>query len=537
MPVLERFSGIAPKYDPRKLAGGLAQTAKNAVLDRGSLYPLKQPSDTGTTIGSTAKSLYKYNDSTWLNFTNDRDVVRVPIANDIHERVFITDPDGYPYVYSAGASYRAGIPAPATAPVATPTQTPTDDASIEAETISYVMTFVDAWGVEGPPSAPSTSVDRVRNTQVDLTSLAAAPVGAYNFGSGAVKRIYRSNSGSAGAFYQYAGEVAISATTFTDNVDTEDLGEVIPTVTWIGPPDDDTSLYPNGPMQGVVALPNGVLAGFADKELCFSEPYLYHAWPAEYRLAFDEPIVGIAPIAAGLAVLTERRPYIVTGIHPSSMAATQLDVNQACVSKRGVVDMGDYAIYPSPDGLVAVSGGEAVLLTEELFTREQWQAYSPSTIDAYEYEGRYIGFYGGTAGFIFDPTGGLNAFINIDDHFDAGYYDPQTDILYVNDGGGLTQWAQNSTEYSYTWKSGVMVAPKPTNYGVLRIHADEAFTSKAVIAKVWADGTLILTYTFNGALSWTRLPAGFRAREWEIEVVGTNPISFISLSNSMETAV
>lgn len=533
MPILETFSGIAPKYDPRKLSDGYAQIAKNAIFDRGALHPIPQPVDTTVDVSATAKSLYKYNASTWLAYSNFRTFARVPIANDVHERVIITDPDGYPLVYSAGTSYRVGIPAPSTACVATATEVPTDDASIEAETVSYVVTFVDAWGMEGPPSSPSASIDRVRNTQVNLTSLPAAPAGNYNFGAGALKRIYRSNAGSGGAFYQFAGEVLITATTFADTVDTEDLGEILPTNTWIGPPDDDAVLYPDGPMLGVVALPNGVLAGFAGKMLCFSEPYLYHAWPAEYRLAFDENIVGIASISAGLAVMTERRPYIVTGIHPSSMAATHLDVNQACVSQRGVVDMGEYAVYPSPDGLVGVAGSEAVLLTDNIFTREQWQAYNPETIHAYEYEGRYIAFYDDTAGFIFDPRAGARAFTNIDNVFPSAYYDPPTDTLYVNDSGNVSAWAQNSSEYNYQWKSGILVSAKPTNYSVLRVHAHDPFFSKNITVKVWADGVLKATITFNGSTSWARLPSGFRAREWEIEVTGANPVSYISMSNSM----
>ena len=539
--IFEGFNGIAPKINPKRLSESLAQTAKNCILDQAVLGPMPTTATTADTVNFDSVSIYKYDANTWIGNNRDRDFARVPVANDTLERIVITDELNYPYVYSAGASYRLGIPAPTSALTPTPTEAPEDPNGVDAETISYVVTFVDAWGAEGPPSIPSASVDRVRDTQVDLTNLPQPPAGNYNWGSGAVKRIYRSNTGTAGANYQYVDQVDIAAASYTDNIDNGDLGELMPSLTWIGPPDDDTALYPAGPMVGVLELPNGVLAGFSGRTLCFSEPYLYHAWPLEYRVTFNEDIVSIVSITSGLLVTTVEKPYMVTGVSPAAMAVTDMDVKQACVSKKGTVDMGKYAIYPSPDGLVLVEGNSATLITESMFTREQWQTrYDPTTIHAYQWEGKYIAFYGdpGVGGFVFDPRGGANAFVEIDDWYDAGYYSAIDDTLFLSDGGNIIKWAQGNGYTSYTWKSRRSVLAKPVCFGFIRVVAVDSLATNNVTVKIWADGDLKITVVLNDDDNpWAALPSGFRAKEWEIEITGINPISHIGLFESLTEAV
>ena len=45
-------------------------------------------------------------------------------------------------------------------------------------------------------------------------------------------------------------------------------------------------------------------------------------------------------------------------------------------------------IYASPDGLVIASNSGVSLVTQQIFTRDQWQDYYPDNIEAYEYEGK-----------------------------------------------------------------------------------------------------------------------------------------------------
>ena len=101
--------------------------------------------------------------------------------------------------------------------------------------------------------------------------------------------------------------------------------------------------------------------------------YQPHAWPADYRIAIDEEIVGIAATSNGVVVGTKGTPYLVTGTDPSSMVAIRIESGEACLSKRSMVDMGEYILYAGPDGIVAVQGATASVVTEALITPEQWQ--------------------------------------------------------------------------------------------------------------------------------------------------------------------
>ena len=233
------------------------------------------------------------------------------------------------------------------------------EGEIDYET-SYVYTFVSAYGEEGPPFPASTVITTDDNMTVSITQLETVSdvtKSNVNFGTGAKKRIYRSNTGSNTTQFQFVGEVAMATTTFTDSSKNSELAEVTLSTTWIAPPDDDTSLYPDGPMKGL-PVQNGVFAGFTGNRVCFSEPYQPHAWPADYRIGIEETIEGIKATSNGIVVTTTSTPYLVTG-STSAMVAIKIETAEKCMSRRSMVDMGQYVIYASPDGLIAVSGATA----------------------------------------------------------------------------------------------------------------------------------------------------------------------------------
>ena len=148
------------------------------------------------------------------------------------------------------------------------------DAELDYET-SYVYTFVSAYGEEGPPSPASTVITTDDNMTVALSALeTSTSISNTNLSK---KRIYRSNTGSNSTQFQFVAELVLSATTYTDVSKNNELAEVLPSATWIGPP-DDSALYSDGPMKGLLALGNGTFAGFTGNRICFSEAYQPHAW-------------------------------------------------------------------------------------------------------------------------------------------------------------------------------------------------------------------------------------------------------------------
>ena len=371
---------------------------------------------------------------------------------------------------------------------------------------SYVYTFVSSYGEEGPPSAASTVITTDDNATITVSNLSTAGAKSNNnFGSGAgTKRIYRSNTGSNTTAFHFVAEVAMATTSYDDTSNNDELAEVIPSYYWVAPPDDDTNVYPDGPMKGLTALPNGIMAGFTGKRICFSEPFLPHAWPTSYRTAIEDNIVGMKAVGNGLIVTTEGSPYLVAGSDPASMSAIKIESTQACLSKTSMVDMGQYVIYAGAEGLVAAAGTDVQIITEGLISPDQWQStYYPSTINATLWKGRYLGFYNtgsGFGGFIFDPRGGKNALTELTASalIRGTFTDPDDGNAYLIIANQIKKFQGGTTDQTYTWKSKDFVPPKPTSMGFVKVDA-EAFP---VTVKVYGDGTLFYTGTI--ALSGTQ---------------------------------
>jgi hypothetical protein len=526
------FRGELPILDPRLLPENNAQTARNLALGRGTLRPQNDTLiDSALPDTINPANLYRYdvgNDGSGFWFSwgaqYDIDVVRSPIANDAYARVYWTGQDA-PKMGSLAqvttgtgpypsAWYELGVPAPASGPsvVAPEDRTEVPDTALET---AYVVTLVTAFGEEGPPSDPSGFVLRWDDVdtnpgfgEVEVT-LPGVPTANLDITK---KRLYRVESGGQ---YQLVTELTAATGTYTDNVLSEQLGLAMESLKWDAP---------NPAMQGLTVLPNGILAGFFENTLAFCEPYLPHAWPISFQLAFNDPIVAIAAISGGLIVTTTGQPWLVTGSSPEAMAQMMLDVNQPCLSKRSMVDMGGYAIYAGHDGLIAVGGTEAQVITSQVLTREQWQALNPSTIHGYRYDRAYLGFYDGGS-FLFTPGQGIEFYDTV---ASAGYYDLSDDILYLIQGADITQWDKGNP-LTYTWRSKIHEIP-PGSAG---------FSCGKVIAytypvqlTVYADGETVVTHTVQSP-SMFRMPSGFTlSRDWQIELQGVNEVSSVQIASS-----
>jgi hypothetical protein len=557
----DRFAGIAPGVSPRLLADQFGQIAENIDFESGRLVSTKTDTDEFTLADSTQKSIYKYeygsSSSVWLQWDKEVDVVPGPIPGDTTDRLYFTG-DTYPRIgwsttIVSGSSYpnnsyRLGVPAPSSAP--TVAITGTVDATLTPNDVSYVYTYVTADGREGPPSAPSTVVEMVDGQTATIGMTNETFSSGHNLGSGSLKRIYRSNTGSTNTQFQFVKQIPIADESEPDSSDAATLGEVLPSDTWIGPPDDDTSLYPDGQLKGLIPLAQGVMAGFTGKRFCLSEPFLPHAWPIQYRITTEEDIVAIASTANGVAALTNGQPYFITGTDPSAMTAIRIDLAQACVNEHSVVDMGSYVLYAGPDGLCAIESSQGSVVTDGMISVKQWNAdFSPTTYRAFRHEGTYVAFHA-SGGWVYDPRGGEATLSTLDISTDVrgGYHNPKDGQLYIIVGNKIKKYQGGSTNNTLKFKSKKFVTPAPVSMGWVSVHADVY----PVTVKVYGDGTLLAHYTLTKSGSTftqaTTVPSGISdgtlrepimrmpavvAQEWEIQVEGTD-INEFCLAQSME---
>ena len=387
--------------------------------------------------------------------------------------------------------------------------------TISKETRVYAYTWVsivDAWERESAPSPPSESVDVYPKQGVEI-NLPSGPSEAQV----THWRLYRSVGGT----YLFVGEAGVGTSSIIDAVEAAGLGEEMPSLTWMPPPDE---------LRGLINLPNGMMAGFTGRDLHFCDPYHPHAWPENYQQTIDYPVVGLGRMDTTLAVLTTGVPYIIQGSHPDSLVAVKSDLEQSCVSKRSIVSMNGSVFYASPDGLMRLSTSGSELVTAPLMTQAQWQALNPEQIHAYSHDGRYLAFYGDRpGGFVFDTREGQLYFHTIE-QVAASYADLQTDTLYAVVGTSLNAWGQGDS-WTGVWRSKRFTFPQITGFSCVQVEAEEYPPERPVVCHVFADGEKILTHTVRDRAPF-RLPA-IQAREWEFEISVTAEIFNFAVAQSM----
>lgn len=532
---LTAFAGIAPKVPARYLQPTQAVVAENCAPLTGPLRPLEgfgAPVATAAAESSGTRTIYRYgqdiiSDSQyWFDWGKDVDVCRSQIAGDTSEWTIFTG-DGTPKAtYAAlalsGSTYPSesrplGLRAPQTA--ATASVQGTADETDTPETRVYTWTWVSKEAgleQESAPAPASNAVDTTISQTVALSGLEPPPAGGYVMTH---RRIYRSVSGQ----YLFVAEIDAAATSYTDDVASDALGENIPSLLWSEPP---------AGLTGATNMANGMVAGFVGRDVLFCEPYRPYAWPDSYTQTVDYPVVALGRLDTTLVVLTTGVPYFMQGSHPDMIAVVKSDVEQACVAKRSVVAVGGGVVYAAPDGLVYISPGGSKILTAGLFDREQWQAYSPQSIHAYRHDNQYIAFYNTgskVGGFVFDFNTGQFSTNTL--YAVGGYNDLITDKLYLaQQDGSIVVWRAGAVE-PYKWTSKVFSTPATTGFSCGRVLA-ESYPVKFTLT---ANGQEILSKNIQDR-SVFRLPDEVGV-DWQITLEGSSEVYTAAVATSpMELA-
>lgn len=535
-----KFSGIAPKFEPRRIGPGMAQTARNVDLTSGTVKPWQDPLTVLSGVSQAAETtIYRFgkdlvSDSQyWFAWPVDVDVVKGAISGDQTERTYFVHPSAglrktdvsLALTGGSGAypwnSYPMGVKAPTAAPTAAIT---VDGAVTTRETRYYVFTHVTAWGEESAPSPVSNTVDVYPSGASVLVSGlgTTAPAGYSNI---TAKRIYRTLSGSLSTAFQFVDEIPIAQATYADTKDGTALGETIQSSTWDEPP---------AGAFGLTSMANGIMLLFKGYDVYASEAYTPYAYPAGYAQSVDYPIVGGRGFGTSAVVLTTGNPYLVTGSGPSALSMVKLESNQACVSKRSIAAVEGGVIYASPDGLQMVTQtGQVTNLTANFYDRAAWQLLVPSTIHGYAFDGRYFGFYDSGAvqgGFVYDPGMGDSAFTLLDLYATAGFTDLIQDALYLQVGTNIVKWAAAGTRMTATWRSGITELPIPANLACAKVRA----TAYPVTFKYYSNGILKHTKTVANEDIF-RLPSGFLTSLVEAEVsVTSGAVTGVFIGSSVD---
>jgi len=531
------FLGESRALQPMLLADTVGTQSTNQKPGRGDLRPWNAPLNKAT-VPAGRKTIFRMGRDVvsdtqyWLSWPTVVHAVVGGNASDTSERTYYTG-DGTPK-WTDTTKALASTPYP-TASRALGVPAPTSIIALSAsggvsetvETRFYTETFVSDIGEEGAPNPNPVQITCKIDDVVTLISLAAAPAGNYGINQ---RRIYRTQSGSTGSadFYLVnenkttSGSILSTLTTTTDSG--YDLGGVMPTTTWLTPPDD---------LKWLTGLWNGMMAGISGRSVRFCEAYTYYAWPLAYEIVpLNAQPVALATFGQTLVMLTDGNPSVITGGSPESMDEQPVEFYQSCVAPLSAVGMGHGVAWASPDGLAYIGDGGARLLTNGLMTREDWQALVPSTIQGCMYEGRYFGFYndGAAKGFVLDPANPQGMYF-LDFGADAVHVDALQDALFILSGVNIQKFDAGAAK-TVTFKSKLFHQPKPIpNFGCAQVTGSQTVGNPATF-KLYVDGVIKHTQSVTSSNPF-RLPGGFHGVDFQVEVSTTSDVQMVAMAHTM----
>jgi hypothetical protein len=563
---LAGFTGMWPVRDARALPDNAAVEAINIRPDGGAyLKPARQnpvvafasilpshnavfPIQQGASFDWTTAYWMKFNDA-------HTDVVRGPLVNDSFERYYWASPStGLRYapkasIVGGSTGFEAGVPAP-TAPatldvVAGSWAVDGDGNPVHpVVTRAYVTTFINVYGEE---SQPGPAVEDTGPEDADwLLTVIQQPAAPGLRAAYDKIRIYRTVTGLTGQVQFYKVVDLPVGTTFYNDV----LSDLFVT----GQVTLDSTLFATPPaLHGLVAMPNGILVGFIGNQLYFSENYRPHAWPAEYMITVDFPIVGLGVYGNTCVVCTTGNVFLVQGTQASALSLTKTDAMLSCLSRKSIVSAPEGVYFASEPGLVLVGPSGIKVVTEGLFSREQWvRDYLPTTLRAMYHAGEYIALLNGTmGGFRFSPANpeamGVVRWTNLTYAPLGVGVEPWTGkpYLIVNidvTGHAIAAWEPHTAGFlSMDWRSKEIQTPYPTNFSCGQVYYDDSLgltcTLQIIATLRGNDGTVQDTLVYDQPVAASgrefRLPSGFKADIWQLRVTGSAVVQSILLATSV----
>jgi hypothetical protein len=455
------------------------------------------------------------------------------------------------------------------------------------ETRAYVYTYITDFSEESEPS-PAT-VASGDGTGTWIVVIPQPPAG-YNTNIPMTPghyRLYRTvvDSGGNATYYQVT-EVPINPTgtvTIHDSaLDASITANLQLSTIGFAPP-------PAG-LQGVVMMANGIAAGFTNsREVWFSAAYLPHAWPPQYALTVDYPIVGLTANASSLNIVTEGSPFIATGVTPDTMTIGKISANEPCISRGSIVSSSDGAYYASPNGVQVLNSSGVTNETLGVYEKEFHYSLLPPQWAAARYGNSYASFIKGTVipsqnyllqatdipsphdalgynGFVMDSgdantpftylrtsaIGTISVLNVLSDELSGQIFILQSDkqIMQWNPPIGvpgtttLRSWQWKTKRFRFTapqqFKAFMVlfeVPPEVTvTLGVRNTDQAQVFdpTAQYLIIRVYADGNEIVVREIQKSGEVLLIPGDFKAELWEFQLEGQVGVRFFKVASSVK---
>lgn len=560
------FGGIKPRLQRGITGPSSASEARDVKLWHGYLAPWRYPEKVIDTGKDKLCSIFSYkccfigSENQCADFTlGDVNCPRVFSTGHMPWPAYATLPECSGNgcgEYVEPEWCRLGIPAPVNAPtiIGTPLVTPGLDPCTNCdssnqrkmESRAYFYTYVNEYGEESHYS-PITDVFDA-DTDAPVTLGFSIPPMTDGYCDPLYIRIYRAGSSTADK-----GEWSESDAEFflVDEIDfqTGNFTHIENT-----PPDEVGTAHSEGcknmpPPEGlenITSLPDGVLVGSVKNRLWFSEPWKFHAW--ECFLELDDCIKAIKVHRNNIYVATDGRPYVVDVASNDNECRccrliNRLDEPAPILCKRSMVSTGTGVMWASDVGIVKMTGNEFRIDTHDFMAEDDWQAWFPHDIKAVYYKGEYFGF-NAEKGFIWSTlTGSYNeSFPGENARFSTLSLTPtamfrtEQNILYMVFGGDIYRWDASNTYIPYRWRSRLNIEGGLSNYSCAKVVFEKYLRTKKsphpVNFRLYADDKLMFEREVTCGKPF-RLPKGYDALNWEIELTGISQVNEFHMATSM----
>lgn len=518
------FKSAITAIVPELIGDAYASDCSNTETTNGAIRPVKGLVDSAEVsvsdlTNSIRRILFRDNASIMASGNNNEHWVESPLAQDDFDRIYWTSANNPPmvsdYAGFGNTDYELGLDIPTGAIGVDATNSSGDQVRIT--NVLYVEE--SEWGELSAPGPASELFYLLSDGDFTLT-LPDAPVS----GHWTHRRIYFSDySGN----YRYHSTIPNTQSTLVVGLPFDDdwLGEELDQIA-----EDALNTKPRAGMQGLVQMPGGFLSGYEKNVVCFSKAYLPHAWPVNFEITVDGNIQGMAVAASGLVVTTDKKPYLIVGGAPESMAPVQMDMTQPCVAPNAIVDMGSFVVYPSADGLVSIAGESNQNLIDGVIDSDEWRGYVSGDAVACAFNGKYW-YFTGDGGFVFDLKNGAYSKHSISAI--AVYADDLNDAIFiVTPDGELKKYSRDNAEsLAYSWQSkvyeiggsggfscGKIAATGPVNLKVDYINGETVIRSYEALAQPYQA---------------FRLPS-VRADKIQYTISGTADVKRVQLATTMQ---
>lgn len=573
------FSGEILRLIPRLLPDNAAQEAFDVRLEDGSLSPLREPLETFSdpALPLTAPATIYKHGSDWLYWAARVNAAPGPVATD---RLYFTG-DGAPKVRIASTNYTMAITAPSVALTAALGGSGSGDST----TSIWVYTNVSQFSEESEPCPVSNEITWQPGNTVTLSGFSTS----MGDRTATYQRIYRSVTAASGStsFYLVA-ERAAGTGNYVDNLAADNFTDPLPSLNWNQPPADLHSLIPlpNGMMAGL----SGKQLCFCEPFMPHAWPEEYRLTLDYTGVALGAFGTSIAVLTEGnpyIATGTHPDSIVLEKLElnlPCVNAAAVVDLGYAVAypSHDGLVLVSAGGPRLATEQLMSRDDWQR--LVPETIIAGQYNGRYVATYSYYDAVAEQQ--FEGTL--VLDLTGGTPFLLRNTVKALSFFYEITTGSLYYLQDGIIYQWdPDGGSNKTYSWRSKEFLFPTPTNFGAILVDAEtltqaELSALQALIAAIEAanaaafaadsiggeiNGGPIGGYAINGddmqeipsgagtmtvnvyadkgdgngkvlvgsitqANVVKRLPSGFKARLWEIEVSANLTVTQVALAGA-----